>query len=804
MLSSKDIKEALINGKVTICPYNPENLGQNSYDVNLGTHYWKLSSPISHHCLEIIKSAMTSKKNRGESTKVLKRFGHFLGYINPSSGNMLPAVDPYNEDIYLMWTLMSPMSFDNYHDKEILKSRLSQKSYDFHKKKESKIILVKKKDHLLCHTTQFIGSVEDVCPMMGSRSSTRRIGLDTCRDAGKGDIGYRNRWTLEVTNTTSDQDIIMVSGQRYSQVTFFSCLTKIPEENYYGNYDHDVGSGKYQKNTLHNTPNTNDTALNIKNLASSWNIFNLIPKKICDTVPTNENSSSTTSSYPNMDEGYDIDEIVTLVYFLSQFLLVETEHVKNDSNPKPENINVTTKQQSEEIKFNHQNWSLTKVLNYARSLVTKEPNDNNHKEDKEIDVESGDVSTSNTTKGQKNKNNTVSMSRYMNDIYHAYETGKFLTKLTDNDTNFYQKSPTKLDTKMFYKESTNSHQICDILDTYTEFCYLCTISLYDDINFSIYDVYRQCSDVNKGNMIQKIYKSEETNNDEYNNEINDNENKTEGDEVTGDHVVECDKQTFFSDKDTFVIKSTSNYRMLMRRNEPHGWDIDNQNIYRNSFNESEIHPLDNSSNLDGNKHNGKENDRNYDGDDHNYDDNNNNYNLNDNSESDNSESSEDNEKYGVPYVTNVYDPDNLRNLHSEPLEMFLSWKSRVILSCYSITRSENVSDDVYDNLVQKINNLKFFYKNMTQQNNDFGVKLLGMFNSIEVILNHILKKNTTSETLSNVEYIMSKISDKNFSIIDHIKNTMTKKFDNRAQMTIMCIYVYLTTNFVKHVSFASE
>ena len=73
---------------------------------------------------------------------------------------------------------------------------------------------------LLCHTMEFIGSKDNIVGHLASRSSSRRNGLSFCQCAGKGDVGYRNIWTLEVTNDLN-VSIPLVIGRRYVQMAWF-------------------------------------------------------------------------------------------------------------------------------------------------------------------------------------------------------------------------------------------------------------------------------------------------------------------------------------------------------------------------------------------------------------------------------------------------------------------------------------------------------------------------------------------------------------------------------------------------------
>lgn len=57
--------------------------------------------------------------------------------------------------------------------------------------------------------------------MMKARSSFGRNFIEVCKCAGLGDVGYINRWTMEITNNSRYYQIPLVVGRRIAQITFF-------------------------------------------------------------------------------------------------------------------------------------------------------------------------------------------------------------------------------------------------------------------------------------------------------------------------------------------------------------------------------------------------------------------------------------------------------------------------------------------------------------------------------------------------------------------------------------------------------
>ncbi len=86
---------------------------------------------------------------------------------------------------------------------------------------------------ILAHTQEVIGGHNGFLAKMYSRSTVARSGLSVCRCAGVGDVGYINRWTMEISNHT--QTVIWVPvGFRICQLTFEYVGETLKE--YHGKY----------------------------------------------------------------------------------------------------------------------------------------------------------------------------------------------------------------------------------------------------------------------------------------------------------------------------------------------------------------------------------------------------------------------------------------------------------------------------------------------------------------------------------------------------------------------------------------
>lgn len=98
------------------------------------------------------------------------------------------------------------------------------------------IITLFPNETILAHTQEIIGGKNNIATKMNARSSIGRCGVSVCKCAGFGDVGYINRWTMEITNHLNIGVSLRV-GMRIAQISFFRVGEVI--EQY---------AGKYQRN----------------------------------------------------------------------------------------------------------------------------------------------------------------------------------------------------------------------------------------------------------------------------------------------------------------------------------------------------------------------------------------------------------------------------------------------------------------------------------------------------------------------------------------------------------------------------
>lgn len=138
----------------------------------------------------------------------------------------------------------------------------------FNLKPKDLVVLIAPNEMILAHTIEFIGGrngtdkLPAVTTEMRARSSIGRIGISVCKCAGWGDIGYVNRWTMEITNF-SNSVIALPVGLRIAQIIFHETMAVADIDQY-------QKQGKYQKDT------------DIAALKKKWKPEDMLPKLYAD------------------------------------------------------------------------------------------------------------------------------------------------------------------------------------------------------------------------------------------------------------------------------------------------------------------------------------------------------------------------------------------------------------------------------------------------------------------------------------------------------------------------------------------
>jgi len=101
-------------------------------------------------------------------------------------------------------------------------------------KKANKEIEIHPGETILAHTQEIIGGCHNIASKMNARSSLGRLGLSVCKCAGFGDVGFINKWTMEITNHSQHASVRLPIGMRIAQISFFRTGRVLKE--YQGKY----------------------------------------------------------------------------------------------------------------------------------------------------------------------------------------------------------------------------------------------------------------------------------------------------------------------------------------------------------------------------------------------------------------------------------------------------------------------------------------------------------------------------------------------------------------------------------------
>lgn len=212
-LSDKTILEQMEKGDIIIEPFKKENLATSSYDVSLGEWYFREKKP--------------------------ENFFGIYNIYNKSHTDKVWGIIPLQAERAVDILKLLPADLDGIN-------------------KDDKVIILEPGETILAHTEEFIGGKNHITTMMKARSSLGRNFIEVCKCAGWGDVGYTNRWTMEITNNSRHYSIPLVVGRRIAQIIFFE-TGPVLENDY-------TKSGKYQSGAP------------LSEIKKSWKPENMLPK----------------------------------------------------------------------------------------------------------------------------------------------------------------------------------------------------------------------------------------------------------------------------------------------------------------------------------------------------------------------------------------------------------------------------------------------------------------------------------------------------------------------------------------------
>ncbi len=219
--SNTEIIAAIDEGHIVFHPYQAKHINGTSIDVTLGYHFYR-----------------TDQSTQKE------------GLYNP--------YDPEDVKRYFGEPLIAAPLHEHSEIRKKLKIDNLKNIPDDHP-----VIILRPGERILAHTHEFIGIKAPGTSSMQARSTTGRNGIAVCIDAGWGDPGYINRWTMEIKNMNEDEHIPLPVGTRIAQLVFYKTG---PVDGEYSNL-----SGKYQTET------------DLKKVITSWTPEQMLPKAYKDT-----------------------------------------------------------------------------------------------------------------------------------------------------------------------------------------------------------------------------------------------------------------------------------------------------------------------------------------------------------------------------------------------------------------------------------------------------------------------------------------------------------------------------------------
>lgn len=214
--SNIEIEEAIKEGHIVFHPHRPEHINGSSIDVTLGEWFFRTD-----------RKSPTTVYNPFDEKEVARYYGKPQKAITHKEWCEETGTPPLKN---------IPLNHP--------------------------VIVIEPGERILAHTQEFIGILPPGTTSMQSRSTWGRNGVAVCFDAGWGDPGYVNRWTLEVYNLNQRHSIVLPVGERIAQVVFFH--TGEVRSSY------EKLSGKYSFGT------------NLKELIKGWKPEQMLPRAYKD------------------------------------------------------------------------------------------------------------------------------------------------------------------------------------------------------------------------------------------------------------------------------------------------------------------------------------------------------------------------------------------------------------------------------------------------------------------------------------------------------------------------------------------
>ena len=224
MLSGLEIKRQVELGNIVISNFNEKQLNPNSYNIKLGKRlkvYTKAITPSNVIEDEMAAEMQEYEQKHSELLNELfyKQEEELSDELSEKATNFMREYTRKSEEV---------------RTKVIRKYALDPKQDN-----ETEDFEIPEEGYVLLPGILYLGETEEYTetygfiPNIDGRSSTGRLGIEIHRTAGFGDVGFRGKWTLEITVT---HPVVVYAGMEIGQL-------------YYETVDGDASmeyNGKYQ------------------------------------------------------------------------------------------------------------------------------------------------------------------------------------------------------------------------------------------------------------------------------------------------------------------------------------------------------------------------------------------------------------------------------------------------------------------------------------------------------------------------------------------------------------------------------
>jgi deoxycytidine triphosphate deaminase len=217
--SNTQIKQAINYGHIVFHPYNPKHIAGSSVDVTLGHYYYRTERSQDHPVYNPFDEGDVQRYFEGAK----KAMPH-KKWADENGIKLLKGIPPNHP-----------------------------------------VIPIRPGERILAHTHEFIGIKAPGTSTMQARSTWGRNGVAVCLDAGWGDPGYINRWTMEIYNMNQHETVVLPVGERIAQMVFYDT----------GQVDSEYKklSGKYQT----------DDSMDLGTIIKNWRPEHMLPRAYKDT-----------------------------------------------------------------------------------------------------------------------------------------------------------------------------------------------------------------------------------------------------------------------------------------------------------------------------------------------------------------------------------------------------------------------------------------------------------------------------------------------------------------------------------------